>query len=260
MSAVGLAYERTGPENAPPLLLGGSLGTTHAMWAPQVDALSARWDTIAFDHRGHGRSPVPDGPYSIATLGGDVLALMDHLGLERASYCGLSLGGMVGQWLAINAPERIDRLILISTAAHLPPARAWHERGEAVREAGSAAAVADAVVARWFTPPFAADHPQIAAAYRAMIAASPAEGYAACCEAIADYDVRPGLPSVSAPTLVIAGAQDPAAPPELGRAIADAVPGARFEQLDPGAHLISVERPEEVTRLITGHLVPGGDQ
>jgi 3-oxoadipate enol-lactonase len=260
MSAVDLAYERTGPEAGVPLLLGGSLGTTHAMWAAQAEALAGRFHMIAFDHRGHGRSPVPDGPYSIATLGGDVLALMDHLGLERASYCGLSLGGMVGQWLAINAPERIDRLILISTAAHLPPARAWRERAEAVRDAGSPAAVADAVVARWFTPRFSADHPQIVTAYRAMIAETSAQGYAACCEAIADYDVRPGLSSVPARTLVIAGAQDPAAPPELGRAIADAVPAARLEVLDPGAHLVSVERAEEVTRLIAGHLESGGDR
>jgi 3-oxoadipate enol-lactonase len=259
MSAVGLAYERHGPDRGVPLLLGGSLGATHAMWAPQVDGLAQRLDTIAFDHRGHGRSPVPDGPYSIATLGGDVLALMDHLGLARASYCGLSLGGMVGQWLAINAPQRIDRLVLISTAAHLPPARGWRERAEAVRDAGSAAAVADAVVARWFTPGFAARHPDRVADYRAMIAATPVEGYAACCEAIADYDVRPGLPSVPARTLVMAGAQDLAAPPTLGREIAEAVPEARFEVLDPGAHLVNVERADDVTRLITGHLESGGN-
>jgi 3-oxoadipate enol-lactonase len=258
VTAVSLAYERPDPGAGVPLLLGGSLGTTHAMWAPQVDGFAERVDTIAFDHRGHGRSPVPDGPYSIATLGGDVLALMDHLGLERASYCGLSLGGMVGQWLAINVPQRIDRLILISAAAHLPPARGWRERAEAVREAGSAGAVADAVVARWFTPRFAARQPGVVAAHRSMIAATPPEGYAACCEAIAEYDVRPGLPSVVARTLIIAGAQDPAAPPELGRAIADTVPAARLEVLDPGAHLVSVERARDVTRLIAGHLESGG--
>jgi 3-oxoadipate enol-lactonase len=257
MSTVELAYVRHGPDGRPPLLLGGSLGTTHAMWAPQVQVLSGRLNTIAFDHRGHGRSPVPDGPYSIATLGGDVLALMDHLGLERASYCGLSLGGMVGQWLAINAPQRIDRLILISTAAHLPPARGWRERAELVRDAGSPAAVADTVVGRWFTPEFAGRRPDVVDEYRGMIASTPPEGYAACCEAIADYDVRPGLPSVPVPTLVIAGAQDPAAPPELGRAIADAVPGARFELLDPAAHLASVERADRVTSLIAEHLETG---
>lgn len=258
MSTVELAFARRGPVDGRPLLLGGSLGTTHRMWDLQVNRLATGLDTIAFDHRGHGESPAPDGPYSIASLGGDVLALMDRLRLDRAAYCGLSLGGMVGQWLAINAPDRIDRLVLISTAAHLPPARAWHDRADTVRDAGTVGAVADAVVGRWFTPAFAEHHPGVVATYRAMIAGTPPEGYASCCEAIADYDVRPGLASLSVPTLVMAGAQDPAAPPELGRVIAEAVPGARFELLDPAAHLASVERADDVTRLIADHLDPKG--
>ena len=134
---------------------------------------------------------------------------MDRLGLERASYCGLSIGGMVGQWLAINAPDRIERLVLICTAAFLPPRSNWLERADLVRTAGTPGVVADAVIERWFTPPFAQTHPELVARYRAMIAATPAEGYASCCEAIAGLDVRAGLPGVVAPTLVIAGAEDP---------------------------------------------------
>jgi len=255
---VALHAEIAGPDDAPPLLMGGSLGTTLAMWDPQVAELSVRHRLVRFDHRGHGGSPVPDGPYTIAQLGQDVLALMDRLGLARAAYCGLSIGGMVGQWLAINAPERIDRLVLICTSAYLPPAEGWHERAAAVRAAGTPEVVADAVLARWFTPGYAEGHPEVVARYRAMIASSPADGYAGCCEAIAAMDLRDGLPGITAATLVIAGRQDPSIPPEHGARIADAVPGARLEVLDPGAHLASVERADAVTPLIADHLATLG--
>ena len=171
-----------------------------------------------------------------------MLALLDRLGIERAAYCGLSIGGMVGQWLAINAPHRITKLILICTAAHLPPPSAWTERAASVRDAGTPEVVADAVVGRWFTAPFAAANPTLVADYREMIATTAAEGYASCCEAISTLDLRAGLPAVTAPTLVIGGAQDPSIPPEHGRAIAAAIRAARFELLDPAAHLASVER------------------
>jgi 3-oxoadipate enol-lactonase len=254
MTAVELNAETTGPEDGVPLLLGGSLGTTLAMWDPQLAALAQAHRVIRLDHRGHGRSPVPQGPYALDDLGGDVLALMDRLGIERTAYCGVSLGGMVGQWLAINAPDRIDRLVLISTSAHLPPAEAWHERAAAVRQARTPAPVADAVVARWFTPPYAERRPQVVARYREMVSSVPAEGYAACCEAIAAMDLRDELPRISAASLVLAGAQDPATPPDHAETIVRGVAGARLEVLDPGAHLLSVERAEEVTRLILDHM------
>ena len=147
MIPVDLNCASTGSDDAPVLLLGGSLGTTLDMWDPQVPALSATHRVIRFEHRGHGGSPVPTGPYTIDELGADVLTLLDRLGLARVSYCGLSIGGMVGQWLAINAPERIDRLILLCTSAHLPPASGWRERAAAVRAAGTPEVVADAVLA-----------------------------------------------------------------------------------------------------------------
>lgn len=252
MTAVALHHVIEG--EGPPLLLLGSLGTTLAMWDPQLPALTERHRVIRVDHRGHGGSPVPAGPYAMADLGGDVLALLDHLGLERAHVCGLSIGGMIGQWLAIHAAERIDRLVLLCTSPHMPPAEAWHERATAVRDAGTPAAVADAVVARWLTPEHAAAHPEVVEGLRAMIDSTPAEGYAACCEAIADMDLRPLLKRIRAPTLVVAGRQDPATPPAVAEAIAGAVAGARLEVLDPGAHLINVERPAQVSRLIAEHL------
>lgn len=251
---VKLHHEIDGPPDAPALLLGGSLGTTLAMWEPQVRPLSDSRQVIRFDHRGHGRSPIPAGPYEIADLGRDVIALLDDLALPRASYCGVSIGGMVGQWLAINAPERIERLILVCTSAHLPPPEPWLQRGTAVTAAGTVEVIADAVVGRWLTPEFARARSDVAASLRAMLASTDPHGYAACCEAIATMDLRAGLAGVDAPTLVIAGAQDPSIAPEHGRAIAAAVPGARFELLDPAAHLATVERAATVNELIADFL------
>ena len=252
---VELHYEIDGAADGPALVLGGSLGTTLAMWEPQRRRLGAGARLIRFDHRGHGGSPVPDGPYEIADLGRDVLALLDRLGLERASFCGLSIGGMVGQWLAINAPERIERLILICTAAHVPGGAAFRERAAIVRAAGGPEVVADAVVGRWFTPAFAAAEPE-------LVASLPGDDRRHADRGLRELLPRrsalttsaPALGRIRAPTLVISGAQDASLPPALGREIADGVPGARFELLDPAAHLASVERADAVNDLIAEHL------
>lgn len=252
--SVALHHETAGPEDAPVVLLGSSLGTTSAMWDAQVPALAERLRIVRFDHRGHGGSPAPPGPYEIADLGADVLALMDRLGVQRAHYCGLSLGAMVGMWLAANAPDRVDRLVLICTSAHLSPASMWAQRAAAVRAAGTPEVVADRVVDGWLTPAFAAAHPEQRRRLRDMLAANPPDGYAACCGAIERMDLRDELPSIAAPTLVISGAQDPAAPPEHQQLIADAIPGARLEVVDDAAHLAAVQQPQIVTRLILDHL------
>jgi 3-oxoadipate enol-lactonase len=243
-----VSYVVNGPSAAPAVLLGPSLGSTTAMWAPQVPVLAKDLRVVRFDHRGHGATPVQPGPCTVDDLGRDVLSLMDHLGLDRAHYVGLSLGGMVGMWLAAHAPERIDRLAVLCTGAHLPPAQGWLDRAAAVR-AGGMAAVADAVVARWFTAGFVDVQ-----TYRHMLLTTPVDGYAACCEAIAALDLRPVLGAIRAPTLVIAGALDPATPPELGRQIASAVPGARFVEVAGAAHLANVERADVVTELLAKHL------
>jgi len=248
-----LHFEATGPADAPVVLLSGSLGSSLAVWEPQVAALGERSRVVRFDHRGHGGSPAPPGPYALEDLGSDVLALMDSLEIERASWCGLSLGGMVGMWLAAHAPERIERLVLLCTAAHMPDAP-WAERAEAVRAAGSVEVVADTVVERWLTPRFAASHPEVRARLRAMLVASDPEGYAACCGAIERMDLRDDLGRVTAPTLVIAGSEDASTPPETVRAIADTIGGARFELLEPAAHIASVERAGEVNRLLADWL------
>lgn len=254
MTPVALHHEVHGPADAPPLLLGGSLGTNLTMWEPQIEALSRDFRVIAFDQRGHGRSPAPPGPYSIADLGSDVVALLDTLGLERASYCGLSIGGMAGIWLGAMAPQRIDRLVLMCTSAHAVPRFKGTERAAAVRAAGTPAVVADAVVAGWFTPAWAQQHPDRIAGFKAMLGATDAEGYAACCEAIVAMDLRDALPQITPPTLVIAAADDPALPLDHQRLIAAAVPGSRLEVVADAAHIASAQQPERINELIRDHL------
>lgn len=254
--SVDLHHTVTGPEGAPPLLLGGSLGSTAQMWQPQVEALSTDFRVVCFDLRGHGRSPVPEGPYTMADLGEDVLALMDHLDLGRAHYAGISLGGMIGQWLAVNAPDRIDRLALLATSPCPGSPQNWLERAALAREKGPGA-LADAVVGRWLTEDYARAHSDEVEELRNGIAGTPAEGYASCCEAISRWDVRGDLPRVTAPTLVVGGAQD-AAIPVQGNAdlIAERVPHAQLVVLDHAAHLLSWQQATRVNTLLTRHMAP----
>jgi 3-oxoadipate enol-lactonase len=248
---VSLSYTVDGPQDAPVLVLGGSLGSTTAMWEPQLDALTGRFRLVRYDHRGHGGSPVPEGPYQLAELGADVLALLDTLGLDRVHLGGLSLGGMVAMWVAAHAPSRVDRLTLLCTSARLGPPEVWIERVETVRTQGLEP-IADQVVGRWFTANF--DKPDVISRARAMLAATPAIGYAGCCAAIQHMDLLPALGSITAPTLVIAGADDPSTPPEHARAIAAGISGARLEIVPAAAHLANVEQPETVNRLLLDHI------
>jgi 3-oxoadipate enol-lactonase len=195
---------------------------------------------------------VPRGPYDIADLGADFVKLLDHLQVERAHVCGLSLGGMVAMWVAIHAPDRIERLALCCTSARLGPPERWAKRAALVRRRGTEA-VADAIVGRWFTPAFARRRPEEVARMRAMLAATPSRGYAACCGAIEQMDLEPYLPSIRAQTLVVVADADPSIPPEHGQRIARAIPNARLASLH-GAHLVNVERPREVIALLFDHL------
>ncbi|MDA8372246.1 MAG: 3-oxoadipate enol-lactonase [Nocardiopsaceae bacterium] len=250
--SIDVRYVVDGPEDAPVVVLSGSLGSTLDMWRPQVAALAAEFRVVRYDHRGHGGSPAPEGPYSIADLGGDLLRLLDRIGAERAHVAGVSLGGMVGMWLAAHAPERIDRLALICTSALLGPAEQWAQRAAAVREKG-VAPIAPGIVERWFTPAYAEREPDAVEAMRAMLASNDAEGYASCCEAIERMDLRADLAAISAPTLVLAGAQDLATPPEHGERIAREIPDARLRVLDDAAHLASWQQADTVNDLLRAH-------
>jgi 3-oxoadipate enol-lactonase len=246
-----LSYQLSGPEQAPVLVLGNSMGTTMAMWDDQLGPLAERLRVLRYDHRGHGASEVPPGPYRIEQLGADVLDLLDDLRLDRVSFCGLSLGGMVGMWLAANGPERIERLALCCTSAKVD-AGVYLQRAAKVR-AGGMGSVVDDVVTRWFTPAFRQAASQPVADAVSMLLATPAEGYAGCCEALAAMDLRADLAAISAPTLVLAGADDPATPRPHAEAIVAAIGGARLEVVAGAAHLANIEQPQRVTRLLLDH-------
>ena len=248
-----LAASLDGSDRKPVLVLGNSLGTSRDVWRPQLPALAARFRLLRYELPGHGQGPhdVPPGPYRLGDLGSAVLGLLDRHGIGRAHYCGISLGGMIGMWLAAHAPARIAALGLCCTSAWLPPASGWLARAELVRTSGMAPVTGQAL-ARWFTPPFRRSAPAALAA--AMLEGTDPEGYAGCCEAIAAMDLRPALGSITAPTLVIAASEDPATPPAHGALIARRVPGARLTVIRGAAHLASLQAPGPVTAALLGHL------
>ncbi len=234
-------------------MLGNSLGTSTQVWDLQVAEFRRHFRLVNYDLPGHGGSPAPAAPYTIAALGAGVLALLDSLGVGHFAYCGISLGGMIGMWLASAAPDRIAALGLVCTSAYLPPADGWRARASQVRDTGMAS-VSATVVGRWFTPSFAATAPQVVSEFTAELERTDPVGYAGCCEAIADMDLRGDLPDIVAPTLVLAGADDPATPPEHGAAIADLIDGARLQEIPAAAHLATVEAADTVTRGLLAHL------
>jgi len=249
---VELHHVVDGPVDAPVLVLAGSLGSTLEMWRPQVAALADSYRIVRLDHRGHGGSPVPPGPYRMADLAGDVLALLDRLELSTVAWCGLSLGGMVGMYLGSTAPERLTSLTLCCTTAYFPDPAPWVDRIAAVT-AGGTEPIADAVVARWFTPDWAAAHPDQVKECRDMVANTADSGYLASCQAIQAWDHRDQLPSLPVPTLIIGGADDLSTPIDPhSRTLVENIPGARLEVV-PGAHLATIEEPDRTSALIGAH-------
>jgi 3-oxoadipate enol-lactonase len=240
------------------LVLSSSLGTTLELWDVNVGTLGERFRLLRYDHRGHGGSPLQKGPYTVDMLAGDVLELLDEHGFERVSFCGLSLGGAVGLWLGAFASERIDRLVVACSSARFGPPQGWLERAVTVRSEG-VSAISETGIGRWFTTDFARREPDLVDHYRKMLEATPPEGYAGCCEAIAAWDFRKNLVQVRVPTLVISASDDPSTPVEHGRLIAESVPGAELALVDDAAHLANVAQPAEFARLVLRHLgVEGG--
>lgn len=248
-----------GPDDAPPLVLLNSVGTTTAMWAPVLSPLAEQFRVIRIDHRGHGDSPAPPAGQSctVADIAADVLEVLDSLGVQRASFAGVSLGGMTAMHIASHHPERVARLVPVCTSAYLPPAEGWYERAATVRRDGMAA-IADTVLARWLTADVASRDPDLVTRLRAMLTGNDAEGYAQCCEAIAAMDLRADLARIAAPTLVLAGDQDPATPAE-GHAdvIAAGIPTARLVVLEHAAHVPTYEQAGRVADLMLEHLRGG---
>jgi 3-oxoadipate enol-lactonase len=242
-----------GPDGAPVLVLGNSLGTSSAVWDGQVAEFRTQFRVLRYELPGHGGTPAAPGAYTIGGLATGVLALLDSLGVERAAYCGISLGGMIGMWLAAHEPDRISALGLVCTSSCLPPADGWRTRAAQVRSAGMAS-ITTPVLGRWFTPEFAARAPEVIGRFATEFERTDAAGYAGCCEAIAEMDLRPDLPRISAPTLVLAGAEDPATPPEHGATIAELIGGARLDIIPAAAHLATAEAAVPVTAALLAHL------
>ncbi|EYT64521.1 3-oxoadipate enol-lactone hydrolase [Dietzia sp. UCD-THP] len=255
-----LSYQVSGPppEDAPAVVLLGSLGSDRSMWDAQVHDLARDHTVIAVDHRGHGGSEVIPGPCTIADLAGDVLVLLDALGMDRFHVVGLSLGGALAQWLAVHEPARVRSAALLCTAARFGEPSAWVERAAAVRDGGTGA-VADAVVARWITPRRAQQDPALVAAIREMLLATSTEGYAAACDALSDWDGRADLGRITCPTLVMAGDEDPSTSPAVVRELAAGIPGAEFVTLSPAAHVPTVEIPDRVNAVLRSHLTANAD-
>lgn len=245
-------YRFDGREDRPVLVLSNSLGTDLGMWEPQLPAFAERYRVLRYDSRGHGASDAPPGSYTIELLGRDVLALLDGLGLARVAFCGLSKGGMVGQWLGAHAGERLDRLVLACTSAHIGAPEVWTQRIATVREHGMAAIV-PALIDRWFTRGFQERAPEAVARVAAMLRNANPQGYATACAAVRDMDQRDALPAIGTPTLVIAGRHDQATPPDHARLLAAAIPGARLVELE-AAHLANVEAAEPFTRAVLDFL------
>lgn len=240
-----LFYTVDGPESAPAILFSNSLGTDHTMWEPQAAALAGRYRVVRYDTRGHGRSTAPGDAFTVAQLGQDAIAILDALGIGQAVFCGLSMGGLIGMWLGIHAPQRFSHIVLANTAAKIGNADGWNTRIDTVLSEGMAVMVAPSVE-RWFTPGFAATADRLLDGLREVLAGLDPRGYAANCAAVRDADFRESVATIPVPVLVIAGSQDPSTSAQEGRALADAIPGARFVEL-PAAHISSFEQPGRFT-------------
>lgn len=250
VDGVRMAYRVDGADDAPPLVLVNSLGMDARMWEPQMEALSARFRVVRYDSRGHGQSDAPPGSYTLDGLSLDLIALLDALHIDRADVCGLSLGGMVAQWVAIYQPDRVGHIVLSNTAARIGSVESWTERIESVRY-GGIGAIRDAVIGRFLSERFRHAHPDEAQRITAILEATSPEGYIATCEALRDADLRAEIGRITAPVLVLGSVHDVSTPPEQARELQQAIAGSHLVILEDAAHLANVEQPE----IFTAHLL-----
>jgi len=244
--------EISGRDDAPVLMLSNSLGTNLHMWDEQAAAWSKDFRVVRYDRRGHGKSAAPKGPYSFEMLGKDVLGILDALKIKKANWCGLSMGGMVGQWLGANAPDRVERMVFSNTSSCYPDKTPWNDRIKQVQEKGLGSLV-DGNMQRWFTEGFRKSAPDTLAKMKDIFVTTSVDGYLGCCSAIRDMDFRESNKTIKAPVLVIVGAQDPATPPAAGEAIQKAIPGAKLASLE-AAHIANMEQPAQYTKTVLDFL------
>lgn len=250
-----LNYLLEGPADAPVLLLSNSLGTNLHMWDAQVPAFTEHFRVLRYDTRGHGQSLVSPGFYSIEQNGRDVLALLDALAIDKVNFCGLSMGGLIGQWFGINAGERLTRLVLCNTGAKIATDEVWNSRIDTVLKGGEKAMrdLRDASIERWFTPAFAAEHPDKVEPIVTMLAQTSPQGYAANCAAVRDADFREQVAAIGAPTLIVCGTGDAVTTPEHGRFLQAQIAGAELVEFD-AAHLSNVQAGELFTQRVLSFL------
>ena len=256
MSAVDLFHTDSGG-GGEAVLLAHAIGCDHRMWDELAAALAPRFRVLAFDARGHGRSPLPARPWSLADMAEDAVRLLDKLGVARAHWVGLSMGGMVGQAFALAHADRLAKLVIAnSTSSYGKDGRAlWDNRIRLVTD-GGLASIRDMVAARYFSPAFSAAHPEVVQRVMARFLETRAEGYVGCCEAIREMDFLGDLPRIAAAALVIAGEQDQGTPIAMSQAIADRVPGARLAVISGASHLSALEKPAAFNALVAGFLAP----
>lgn len=254
-----IAYTLEGPPGAPVVMLSNSLGTTLDMWQQQAAALASRYRVLRYDTRGHGATAAANadqhgvaGGATLAQLGADVLRLLDSLAIDRVRFCGISMGGLIGLWLAIHAPGRLHGLVVANSAARIGSAQGWTDRATLVHQQGMDA-VADGAAGRWFTSAFRAQAPQVVARYVDALRGCPPAGYAACCRALADADLRGQLARITAPTLLIAGLRDEVTTPADARFMLDHIAHASYAGIE-AAHLSNLEAPQQFTDLLLAFL------
>jgi 3-oxoadipate enol-lactonase len=245
---VKLYYEFSGAEHLPVLVFSNGLGTNLHMWDGQVEAFSQCFRILRYDSRGHGQSGVTPGPYTIEQLSWDVVRFLDVLHIERACFCGLSMGGMIGMFLGVNAPKRFHKLALCNTSSKFGTADTWNTRIQTV-QSGGMKAVAPIVLDRWFTPGFRSSHPKETQAVLTMLESANPDGYVASCAAVRDMDLRDVLENIHVPCLVLTGSHDPAGTPEEGHFLTDSIAGAVYVEL-PASHLSNIEARDEFNRQV----------
>ena len=241
-------YQTFGDASQPAIIFSNSLGTQFNMWQPQISFFEKKFYVICYDTRGHGASSAPQGPYSIEQLGTDVVHLLDHLNIEKASFCGISMGGLTGQWLAIHHPERFNHVIVCNTAAKIGQEQAWNDRAQLVREQGLKP-IAETAASRWFTEPFIRSNTAIVESLSNDLGAGSPEGYASCCEALAKADVRADLKTITVPVLIIAGQQDPVTTVADAQYLVNQIPNSQLIEIN-ASHISNIECPEDFSHAL----------
>ena len=241
-------YQTFGDASQPAIIFSNSLGTQFNMWQPQISFFEKKFYVICYDTRGHGASSAPQGPYSIEQLGTDVVHLLDHLNIEKASFCGISMGGLTGQWLAIHHPERFNHVIVCNTAAKIGQEQAWNDRAQLVREQGLKP-IAETAASRWFTEPFIRSNTAIVESLSNDLGAGSPEGYASCCEALAKADVREQLKNITIPTLVVAGQKDPVTTVADAQYLVNQIPNSQLIEIN-ASHISNIECPENFSHAL----------